>query len=145
MWSAWRCSRRFIRELMEVIWPPVLLAREWSRIAAALKPAIEQDPKRDWFDVAGELLTGRLQAWRVTGGYLVTEINDNGPLWVIYVAGRGGSLDDKRAMLGELETIGRKARCTEVRFEGRDWRKVFPDYAATQDDAGRWHFVKELR
>ena len=130
--------------MIQLIWPPILVAREWPLIARVLKPAVDLDTKRDWFEVAGNLLTGTLQAWRAAGGYLVTEMGPEA-LWVIYAAGKGGSLADKKALLAEFETIARKAGCRSVRFENRKgWRRIAPDYDATFRD-GRWHYAKELR
>jgi hypothetical protein len=129
--------------VIEAIWPPIRLTREWERLASVIGPAVRRDKKHDWFEIAGRLLIGTLQAWRVPGGYLVTELGHEA-LWVIYAAGKGGSLKDKRALLAEVETIARKAGCRRVRFENRKgWRRVATDYTATFGD-GRWQYVKEL-
>ncbi len=130
--------------MLDLVWPEWRVAREWPLIAKTIAKAVALDRKRDWFDVAGNLLKGTLQAWKVKGGYVVTEINKRGTFWVIYAAGEGGSFADKRAMMAELEGIGKQMGCTDAQFEGRDWRKVFPDYEATKDASGRWHYRKEL-
>lgn len=129
--------------MIEAIWPPIRLTREWERFATIIRPALTRDKRHDWFEIAGRLRIGTLQAWRVPGGYLVTDMGPEA-LWVIYAAGKGGSLADKRALLAEVETIARTAGCPRVRFENRKgWRRIAPDYDARFSD-GRWHYVKDL-
>lgn len=129
--------------------PPSRIPHEWEAIRGALKRAIERDPGRKWFDVLAQALSGALTFWRVPGGYLATQMTrEPGTMrrawWVIYAGGFGGSLADKRALMGEIEAEASRHRCTEVRFEGRDWRKVFPDYQARKGADGRWNFRKAL-
>jgi hypothetical protein len=132
--------------------PAARLPHEWETIGATLGPAIHLDPKRTWFDALGQGLRGELQFWRVGGslsGFLVTQVcrvpdTLRRALWVIYVAGHGGSIADKRALMETIEHQARTSRCNTVAFEGRDWRRVFPDYAAYQTADGRWHFRKAV-
>lgn len=132
--------------------PAARLPHEWETIGPALSRCIDLDPERDAAHVFVQGVAGELQFWRVAGslaGFLVTQVcREPGSLkralWVIYVAGQGGSIKDKRELMDIIELHAIKARCGEVRFEGRDWRKVFPDYSASQSADGRWHFRKRL-
>lgn len=132
--------------------PASHLPYEWETIGPALSRAIELDPERDAMHVLGQGLAGELQFWRVAGslaGFLVTQVcrvpdSTKRALWVIYVAGQGGSIRQKRELMALVEAQAHVARCSEVRFEGRDWRRVFPDYSARQSADGRWHFRKGI-
>lgn len=128
--------------------PASRVLHDWSAIRADLAKAIESDPLRDWMDVLGQAIAGQITFWRAGDkGHLATQITKAGPRrtwWVIYAGGQGGSLSDKRALMDLVEHEARKARCFDLRFEGRDWRKVFPDYSASRDAAGRWHYRKVL-
>jgi hypothetical protein len=132
--------------------PPSRVLHEWDAISADLKKAIDRDPGRTWMTVLGQAIAGQLQFWRVGGaasGYLATQVTRQpGSLkrlfWVIYVGGRGGSLNDWRGLMAMVELHAVNARCCEVRFEGRDWRRVLPEYDAHRGDDGRWNFRKVL-
>jgi len=132
--------------------PPSRVLHEWDAISADLARAFKRDPARNWLDILGQALSGDLHFWRVRdfgSGYLVTQVTrEPGTLrrvwWVIYVGGTGGTMDDKRALMEIIEAKARDAKCSECRFEGRDWRKIFPDYAANKGADGRWHFRKAL-
>jgi hypothetical protein len=123
---------------------------EWATIGPALSKAIALDPERDGWRVLDMAVTGNLDFWRIGGslaGWMVTQVHRERlkrALWVIYVAGRGGSIDEKRELMRLVERQAKESRCSEVRFEGRDWRKVFPDYSASQTPDGRWHFRKRV-
>lgn len=132
--------------------PAATLPHEWETIGPALSRAIELDPKRDTTRAFEQGLAGELQFWRVGGsarGFVVTQVcrmpkTLRKALWVIYAEGTGGSLTDKRELMKLIEDEGRKAKCSEVKFEGRDWRKVFPGYSANQSADGRWHFRRSI-
>jgi len=101
---------------------------------------------RDTWTVLDQAVRGGLDFWRLTGatrGWVVTQ-KDKRTLWVIYAAGQGGSLNDKRDLMALIEAKARDLKCNELRFEGRDWRKVFPDFSAHQTPDKRWHFRKAL-
>ncbi len=124
------------------------LAYEWDEISTALAKAVRLDPKRDMIRVLGQGLEGSLQFWR-GDGYIVTQMERQAgtlrkTFWIIYASGKGGSIASKRELMSELEQKARKAKCSEIRFEGRDWRRVFPDFNAHRTDDGRWHFRKGL-
>lgn len=126
--------------------PIEAIPQEWPKIAAVLAPAIDRDPKRDAWEVMGELFSGGMRLWRGSdgaSGYVVTQ-HLGSTLWVIYAAGAGHSLIGLRELMGIIEEKARRLDCTLVRFEGRDWRRVFPDYVARLK-AGRWHFRKVLK
>lgn len=121
---------------------------EWATIGPALAPAIARDPQRDAWTVLDQAISCDLDFWRVGGalaGWMVTQVTPAPrTFWVIYVAGRGGSIDDKRDLMQLVEMKARERRCSVVRFEGRDWRKAFPDYTAIRGKDGRYHFRKAL-
>lgn len=131
--------------------PPSRVLHEWAAISAGLSNAWRRDPKRHWMDVIGQAIAGQLQFWRVTGdgdGFIATEITraaGRRTLWVIYAGGRAMGLRAMRRLLETVEIIALRQSCDVVRFEGRDWRKVCPDYKAVQSDDGRWHFQKVMR
>lgn len=119
---------------------------QWENIGRVLRKAVELDPRRDMWTVFDQAMSCELDFWRVGGaldGYLVTQTM-RPVLWVIYVAGRGGSMADKRRLMAEIEDHARRIGCDTVKFEGRDWRRVVPEYSAQASDDGRWHFYKRL-
>jgi len=125
--------------------PIAAIPQEWPKIAAVLAPAIDRDPKRDAWEVMGELFSGGMRLWRGAdgaSGYVVTQ-QVGTVFWVIYAAGAGHSLTGLRELMTAIEGMARAAGSMFVRFEGRDWRRVFPDYKARLK-AGRWHFRKAL-
>ena len=130
--------------MIEVIWPEAALIEESPQMAVVLKPAVMRDAKRSWFDVSRRLENGTFQAWRAPGGYLVTEFYERGPFWIIYAAGKGGTLRQMKALLSEVEGEAKKAGCHSVKFDNRDWRRIAQGYDATRDDDGIWHFEKVL-
>lgn len=118
----------------------------WSAISAALAPAIARDPQRDAWTVLDQAVSCDLDFWEVEAplaGFVVTQ-KDKRTFWVIYAGGQGGSFAEKRALMREIEQTAKAANCTEVKFEGRDWRKVFPDYEASKSADGRFHYRKRL-
>lgn len=130
--------------------PASRVLHDWGTIRADLSKAIEADPKRDWMDVLGQAIAGQLTFWRVGGGrgHLATQITRVGTRrtwWVIYAGGEGGTISDMRAVMDLVVHEARKAKCFDLRFEGRDWRKVFPDCQATLGADGRWLFRKVLQ
>lgn len=131
--------------------PPSRVLDEWGAINADLKRAMERDPGRDWLDILGQAIAGDLRFWRVTGataGYLATQVtgqHGRRVFWVIYAGGMGGTMADKRLAMAAIEQQARDARCSELRFEGRDWRRVCRDYRADKGPDGRWNFRKRLK
>ena len=125
---------------------------EWPEIIASLKPAIERDPKANPLDMLGMVISGQMSIYRgrgPSGGFLAVEVQRlPGTLrkaMVIVYAGRPvHGRSDMRGIIDTIELYALKARCSEVRFEGRaGWRRVFPDYQARQVD-GRWKYRKAL-
>jgi hypothetical protein len=127
---------------------PQQILNEWFAIRRILGKAMDRDSAvRSPADIAVQTMSGRLRYWRVVGsgcaGYMTTTVSGK-EFWVIYIGGKGGNIDDKRAVLEQIEILARMARCTEVRFVGRGWRKLFPDYEAQRDRRGRWSHRKTL-
>lgn len=132
--------------------PPARVLHEWGAISADLKRAMDRDPGRNWMDILGQAISGELAFWRVrdfADGYLVTQVTrEPGTMrrvwWIIYAGGSAGCFDDKRAVMEMIEDKARSMKCSEVRFEGRDWRKIYPTYQARKGADGRWNFRRTL-
>jgi hypothetical protein len=125
---------------------PERLPYEWETIGPVLAPAIALDPARDMRTVQDNALSGHWHLWHVGGsqrGYVVTECLDR-TMWIIYAAGNGAGIADKRALMKMFEALALSIGCEDVRFEGRDWRRVFRDYEARKGDDGRWNFRKKV-
>jgi len=128
--------------MLEAI-PASRLPYEWETIGPALSRATAQDPKRSGWDVMGLMFDPSVKFWRVSGGLIVTQ-QVGTALWVLYTAGNSGGLRNMRELLALIETKAREMRCREIRFEGRDWRRVARGYHAHQTADGRWHYRKAV-
>ena len=127
---------------------PVPVSRvphEWDRIAMVLRPAVERDPKRDMEDLLYAAMHGFLRLWRPKegDGYIATEAQGKA-LQVVYVGGVSQGLRSMKRLLAALETAALSQKCREVKFEGRDWRRVAPGYVAAKGDDGRWKFRRRI-
>lgn len=123
--------------------PPHRLPYEWETIGPVLSPAFEQDDERDTVDLVGLIFDWRVTFWRVTGGYVVTQ-KVGTTLWILYAGGKGGGLRNMRDLLALIEHKARELKCREVKFEGRDWRRIARGYSVSHTADGRWHFRKGL-
>ena len=123
--------------------PSARLPYEWETIGPVLSPAFEQDDERDAVDLVGLMFDGRVTFWRVTGGYVVTQ-KVGTTLWILYAGGKGGGLRNMRELLALIEHKARELRCREVKFQGRDWRRIARGYHAYHRPDGRWEFRKGL-
>lgn len=114
--------------------------RNWDLIAEALAPALAQDPDFDLGALYGRLLDGTsLLFWGGDGaeGFLVVSVeDDSGDLiaWTTAIAGRftGGPkarLTLMRKGIRAIEDVARMAGCKAHRICGRDYSRLFPDYA----------------
>lgn len=129
--------------------PPSRVLHEWDAIAKDLRRVIHLDAKRSLSDVLAQAIAGELQFWRVTepsAAYVATQVTRDSAtnrrtFWIIYAGGLGGGIKRMRGSMGLLMWQAKKERCASVRFQGRDWRKVFPDFIATFAD-GVWHYRK---
>lgn len=118
-----------------------LLWHEW--MGAEIERAVIHDNLRTLSDVFAELVRGRFRAWVVNDqpeafGVLVTSIEEpptGRRFWVNYAAGRTGGLASMRRIMRQVEHIARDMNATEVRLQGRDWRRVLTDYEATENVA----------
>lgn len=129
--------------------PPSRVLHEWDAIAKDMRRVIHLDAKRSLPDVLAQAIAGELQFWRVTepsAAYVATQVTRDSAtsrrtFWIIYAGGLGGGIKRMRGSMGLLMWQAKKERCASVRFQGRDWRKVFPDFIATFSD-GVWHYRK---
>jgi hypothetical protein len=125
---------------------------EWERIVSVLSPAVIRDPKRKLIDLMGLALSGQMSFWKVQGearGYIVTQLTRSRQtkrktFWVIYAGGISGGLAVMRDLMQGFEHLARANGCNDMKFEGRDWRKVLPGYAAHRSNDGRWKFRRVL-
>ena len=129
--------------------PPARVLHEWDAICTDLRKVIHLDAKRSLSDVLGQAIAGQLQFWRVTEpseAYVATQVTRDSStnrrtFWIIYAGGLGGGIRRMRGSMDHLMWQARKERCASVQFQGRDWRKVFPDFNASFSD-GVWHYRK---
>ena len=129
--------------------PPSRVLHEWDAICTDLRRVIHLDAKRSLSDVLGQAIAGELQFWRVTepsSVYVATQVTRDSTtsrrtFWIIYAGGLGGGIKRMRGSMDLLMWQARKERCASVQFQGRDWRKVFPDFIASFSD-GVWHYRK---
>lgn len=119
---------------------PAEIERDWADIAMRLWPAVRQSPGYDLEGLRQRLLGGSAMAFRVLvggDGLWVVSADQEGPeliLWTVAIAGRieGGPkarLMAMRAALEAIEKTGRLAGCAAHRICGRDYSRLFPDYA----------------
>lgn len=128
---------------------PATVLHEWDAICADLRRVIHLDPHRTLADVLDEAMSGDMRFWRVSEpskAYVATRVvRDTGSgrraFWIVYAGGWGGGIRRMRGSMDLLMWQARKERCALVRFQGRDWRKVFPDFSASFSD-GVWHYRK---
>jgi hypothetical protein len=125
---------------------PATIEAEWPRIGPLLAPAIAVDPARQEADVYRDLLSGDMALYDMdlqgAQGVVVVEINSDGvnskTFWILYVAGRISG--PRSHWLGRVKTltsyfvgIARAMNCTELRIEGRNWGRVFPEWERIGD------------
>lgn len=130
--------------------PVARLPHEWEAIAHDLRRALKFS--RDWSET--ELLIcglkGSVQFWRVTNsseGYVATQVTEKGKrrtFWVLFAGGVGGGISAMRDVMDELRQVAQRSGCADVRFKGRDWRRVFPEFTAMREIGGRWAFRKAV-
>ena len=123
--------------------PSHRLPYEWETIGPALSPAMRQDRGRSTWDKLDLMFDPSVRFWRTTGGHIVTQ-QVGKTLWVLYAAGEGRSVAHMRELLALIEYQARQMRCREIRFEGRDWRRIARGYLSHRSDDGRYHFRKAL-
>lgn len=113
-----------------------MIAADWQRIEGLLGPAIEHDDMRQTEDVRRDLLNGDMALFDIElheiSGVAVIEFAD-GICWLIYCGGRIGGhgrewLSRTRLLVQVFADLARSFGCTEMRIEGRDWHRIFPDW-----------------
>lgn len=131
---------------------PAEIERDWGWLGAVLAPAIAHDDKRQDGDVFRDLLAGDMAMFRVVSpdanGLAVVEI-DGPTFWIIYIAGRVAGQphrwrDRMRVLVSYFVGIARAHDCTELRLEGRDWSRIFPDWERLDERPGRNELRKAL-
>ena len=123
--------------------PAHRLPYEWETIGPALSPATSLDPARNSWDKLDLFFDPTVQYWRVRSGLVVTQ-QDKRTLWILYASGHDQGLRQMRETLALIEHKARELKCREVKFEGRDWRRIARGYASHQTADNRWHFRKAL-
>lgn len=115
---------------------PSMIEADWDRIGGMLEPAIEYDEARQSEDVRRDLLNGDMALFDIelheASGVVVIEFSDE-VCWLLYVTGNIGGkgrewIKRVHLLMQVFEDIARRHGCTELRLEGRDWHRVFPEY-----------------
>jgi len=115
------------------------IEREWPVFAEMLWPAVRQDPGYDMRGLYERLSAGAAILFEVGEGakglWVVSVVEEDGLVaWTTAIAGRidGGPkrrLAAMREALGAIENVARAAGCRAHRICGRDYSRLFPDYA----------------
>lgn len=127
--------------MLEAI-PASRLPYEWETIGPAITEAMALDTGRTAWDKLDLLFDARVTFWRAPGGLIVTQ-KVNGTLWILYAEGKGQTARNMRELLALIEHKARELKCREVRFEGRDWRRIARGYLWHRSN-GRYHFRKAI-
>ena len=121
--------------------PSHAIVAAWPELQALLAPAIAHDASLSTADVRLRLIHGQMEAAYVSvahgEGVVVTEMCMTGgdrACWLNYVAGKLGScpkaaLQTFRAVMAHYEILARRQNCTAIYVGGRDWSRIFPDFA----------------
>ena len=139
--------------------PPARIPHEWNALGKELLRTKRYEPI-NLNNVFAELCTHRRQAWRVLGGFALTEIERiEGTLqhifWITHVAGSVGlrKREKVRGVMDEFEEVARTGRhgklycvkCSELRaWPRKGWLRFLPDYSATPLGDGRFEIRKAL-
>lgn len=136
--------------------PRYAIPDAWPELQTVLAPAIAHDKSLSTADVRMRLIHGQMEAAYVTAaggeGIVVTELCMTGgdrACWINYVAGRLRSsprawLNTFRAVMAHYEALARQRGCTAIYIGGRDWSRVFPDFAASPVSADPFRLRKAL-
>lgn len=131
---------------------PSAVDADWERIGALLQPAIAHDRHMMAIEVYAALMRGRFAFFDIDlyemRGAAVLEIGER-VATVVYVAGRIGGrgrvwLARVRLLMQAFCDLVRRLGCTEMRLEGRDWGRVFPDWERLAERPGRHELRKVL-
>lgn len=113
----------------------------WPVYGEVLLPAMRQSADKGPDDVLQRLMAGSAAMIEVVSrdvqGLVILDLTDEGgevACWVSYIAGQvdlppKAWLRAMRQMMAELEQLARRAGCRFMRIGGRDYRRIFPDYA----------------
>jgi hypothetical protein len=122
---------------------PDYVATWWGELGVRLAPAIRVDPKRKIADVYRELMTGHFALFTVNENGVnalavvaIDQIDETKRLSLVYVAGTISPLRKVRDLMQIVIDTAKDLRCTEVRIEGRDWSRFFPDWERMGDRNG---------
>lgn len=120
----------------------------WPVLGPALVPAMLYSSDRSPNDVLERLMNGSATMLEVSDfgaeGLIVIDIveDDDETLacWVSYIVGvidmlPRRKLEYLRWMMSGIETVARRAGCRFMRIGGRDYRRIFPDYAPFDPEA----------
>ena len=134
---------------------PDRIEADWERIGALLQPSIQHDEHRTAIDVYRDLMNGTLELFDIdiegAKGVVVTEVGLSMAnvrcLWVCHIGGRISPrlwcLKVWLLML-HFEELARLDGCKEMRLEGRDWHRIFPDWERLDERPGRNELRKVL-
>lgn len=124
----------------------------WDDMLPQLKRALKFDPDTDAMTLFGDLLHEKRQAWKVPGGYLLTEFTRTRgtlqkSLWVTHVGGKAitALTGQTEAVMGQLESLAKQNKCVSINLWGRKgWKRLLPDFSAHPIGDGRFEMRKAL-
>lgn len=112
----------------------------WGELGTRLSPAILVDPKRKVADVYQALMSGEFALFQINENSVnmlavvqIAQIDEAKCFSLFYLAGSVKApprlwLAKVRDLMQIAIKTAKDLHCTEMRLEGRDWRKVFPDW-----------------
>lgn len=135
-----------------ILIPPARIAHEWEAIRPQLERALKFDPDTDSMTILGDLISNRRQAWKVPGGYVLTEFTRTRgtlqkTLWVTHVGGTALTplTGLSEAIMGQLEALARENKCVSIKLIGRKgWKRLLRGFSAHPLSDGRFEMRKAL-
>lgn len=119
------------------------IAANWGRIGGLLYLATRQDPVFDVSALYGRLMAGNALLFKGhdgADGYLVITLYEEGDELIGETTAMVGRIDGgpkcrigkMRAGMSEIETALKAGGVSRHRICGRDYRRIFPDYASLE-------------
>lgn len=126
--------------------PYAVVPHVWPEVWPVLRPAVERDKRRSMMDVFGQLASGELWLWRLSGdpdGLLVTTVEEEPGtchrriFWIVYAAGVVATKAGFGEVMDFCERQARGFNCSELKMEGRKgWERLFPEFECEPQEGG---------
>ena len=103
---------------------------ELVRCRPFLEPALAHaDGTYLWDDVAAAIYAGRTQFWPLERSAIVTELQITPRKRFLNIFLAGGSLEELRGFVPQLEDFARSHECNALQLQGRPgWARVLPGW-----------------